>query len=337
MTEQMTREQLNEILQPGLINRKCHTMGSLFTEKVVENGMTGTQMGQHLMRPDSFFGRAWANTPELHDQSQGTLAGLTDLANVVIDAPAPMAIGQYLVRKVDIGPNKRKFRIRDRGKSKSTKRGILSRGKGSTQKFVEVDPESEEESHETWDRNYAEDSNWDVAMEEAQAVSKAHMEDMSQIIMDKLAGISANSINSGGLHSMTGGNLSFDNLVDMRAKMLENNVEPNAVAASPTVMAKLVKDEAFQSSFRYGDFVDKRNGYIGMVFGMNVYQSSQIAANHCYMLDVDKTLICGVRRDAMMESYEEIQNGKKTYGIKVSTRYDLVEYEPKYFLRSENA
>ena len=113
------------------------------------------------------------------------------------------------------------------------------------------------------------------------------------------------------------------------------NVNPNALVLHTTQGHQLLKDDDFKDIRLYGEFTDKSRGFIGRIFDMDIYQTTQLTSRHGFMLNTNEVLAMGVRRDGLMEAYQETQDGKTEYGIKISTRYDLKEIQPKYILRSE--
>lgn len=320
-------EILNQ-LSEKIHDRKCHHTGSMLISDNVD-GVSSDSIKKELLE-SKFFALA-----RKHSKSQDTTADLVELANFVIDAPAPDAVGEDLVRRVDMQSPSRKVRLREPGVADETARGKSNMGKGSRSSYVTLHPEDELEAHESWDQNFLEDADWQVATEEAQAVSTALKEKTSKTIIDKLLAIPAGQLNTGGVFNS--GTLALDTLIDMRQKMIENYVRPNTLLLAPAEMGKLLKDSDFKDSLRYGDFVNKSEGYIGAFMGMDVYESAQMATGKAIMMDKNYTMLFGVRRYQMMESYEEVQDGDKTYGVKISTRYQLQVGNGKYCLRTENA
>ena len=56
---------------------------------------------------------------------------------------------------------------------------------------------------------------------------------------------------------------------------------------------------------------------------MDIYESNQMPVNTSVMLHKQNYMLYAVRRDMMLESYEEVDNGKTTYGVKVSSRFEI--------------
>ena len=331
-----TPELIQAKLRPGLQKRKCHNMASLFSNDLIE-GRPGNEIGVELMN-SGFFAIARANSAKFHNRSQGATADLIELSNVIHDAPAPYAIGEMLVRKYPMMTESKKIRIRDRGKAVKTGRGGFSRGRGGTNTFVKLSPEDILEDHDSWDREYLEDSDWDVAMDEAMAITKGLNELCSKVIIDKLDNIAASKTATGSLYTgVVLGKLALDDIIKMRAQMHNINTVPNALVLSSIEAGDLLQDDDFKDERLYGSYVDKNEGYLGKILGLDVWETTQIASGHILMLDINEVLAMGVRRDKLMESYQETKNGNTKYGIRISTRYDLIEVQPKYLYRCETA
>ena len=160
----------------------------------------------------------------------------------------------------------------------------------------------------------------------------------SQRIITAIDEIPAGDTATEALHQCgTGGTLTFDDLVDMRQILLSKYVSPDRIILNPIQMGDLLKAEVFQDSLKYGDFTQKGQGYIGNFFGADIYESAQQPLGHLTWLASQNAMLFAVRRYMMAESYEEVQNGQKEFGVKISTRYQLRTGSPKYVLRTENA
>lgn len=323
-------EILNE-LSEKVHNRKCHNTASMLLNEEID-GVASDSIQKELLN-SKFFAMA-----RKHSKSQDTTADLVELANFVIDAPAPEAVGEELVRRVEMQSPSRKVRLREPGVADETGRGKANLGKGSTSSYITLQPEDELESHSSWDQNFLEDADWQVATEEAQAVSTALKEKTSQLIINKLMAVPAANLNGKNVHeAATTDSFSFTDIVNMRQKMLSNHVRPDTLALNPLQIADLLNEDEFQNSLKYGDFVNKSQGFIGSLFGMNIYESAQISDGKVLMMDKMNTMLFAVRRYAMLESYEEVQDGDKTYGVKISTRYQIKEGNTRYLSRCDDA
>ena len=294
---------------------------------------------QRLM-DSPFFAAARSNTnrPVGHSKSQDVTADLIELSNIVIDTPVPEAVGEMLARRVDMMQATKKIRIREPAKVGKTSRGKPSRGRGTKSSYITLYPEDEWESHSSWDQKFLEDVEWSVAGEETQAIAEELRRTTSQNIINAIDDIPAADTSIGALHACgTANQIGFDDLVDMRQLMLSKYVSPDRLIINPLQMGDLLKQDVFQDSLKYGDFVNKGMGYIGNFFGMDIYESAQQPDGHVSLLAHMNCMLFAVRRYMMAESYEEVQDGNKEYGVKISTRYQLKTGSPKYALRTENA
>ena len=217
-----------------------------------------------------------------------------------------------------MGTATKKVRIRHPAIAAGTGRGRAARGRGTTSTFIELKPETEEESHSTWDLNFLEDADWSVAMEETAAISKEIQEKISQLIIDKMVA---------GAGTMTAaaqaGQIDFVKVVNARALMLSKNIRPDCLVTGPDNVARLIQDTNFRNGFMYGDLMNKREGYMGRFLGLEIYESTQMPDNTALMLKKDGYMLYGVRRDMMLDSFEEFNEGKTEYGVCVTSRFDL--------------
>ena len=331
VTERDDKAHVLGTLSKAFEKRKCHTMAS-------EIRLAAEGDSKALENLQSLWESPFFESARKHNKSQDALAGLVDLANFVIDVPTPMAVGEELVRRIDMETQTRKVRIREPAIAHRTARGRPHRGRGRRSRYVELKPDDEIESHSSWDRNFLEDADWSVATEEASGIAEELREVTSQTILDAIKAIPVGSTTTEQLVAPgTANTLGFNDVVDMRQNMLAKYVRPNRMVMNPLQTADLLKEEVFQDSLRYGDFVNKGEGYIGSLFGMDIYESAQMTDGHMWMLDVRYTMLFGVRRYMMMERFEEVDDGKSEYGVKISTRYDLKVGLGTYISRMEGA
>ena len=273
---------------------KCHSTANL----VGDGEIDGTPVER--IRNDLMESRF---LKKLHNKSQDQTAALVELSNIIIDTPTPDAVGLDLVRRVDLGTATKKVRIREPAIAAGTGRARAARGRGSRSKYVELKPETEEESHATWDLNFLEDADWSVAMDETAAISKELQEKISQLIITKL-------VASAGASTGSLGTLTFAGVVTARKDMMKQNVRPNTLVISPDHMADLLLTSEFKNGYLYGDFVNKREGYMGKFLGLDIYESTQMPENTSLLIQKENFLLYGVRRDMMLDSFEEFEEGK---------------------------
>lgn len=287
---------------------KCHSTADLFKDESIIDGKSAEERRNELF-----------NSPflkKLHNKTQDTTAALVELSNIIIDEPTPDAIGLDLVKRVNLGTATKKVRIREPAITAATGRARAARGRGSRSRYIELKPETEEESHSSWDLSFLEDADWSVAMEETAAISKDIQEKISQIIINKL-------VSSAGSSTASIGTLDFTTLVNTRKDLMLKHIRPNSLLVDPTYMADLLVTDQFQNGYLYGDIVNKREGYMGRFLGMDVYESSQMPVSTAIVMQKENYMLYGVRRDMMLNSYEEFENGKTKYGVCVSSRFDL--------------
>lgn len=327
-------QEIISTLSEKYATKTCHSMASLVRGDEVD-GKSADALTTEL------FNSKFLASAKRHSKSQDTVADLVELANIIIDAPAEEGIGEELVHRVDVMmPGSKKIRVREIAKTSKTARGKTSKATGSRNSYITIDPNEELEAHETWDDNFIEDADWNVAQDETEALATALKLETSQLIIDKLVSVPAAQTNTGNLFAVqTANTLTFDDIVEMRQTMKSNQVTPDCLVLNSLQLGDLLKQEVFQDSLLYGDFVDKGMGYIGSLFGMDVYETFQIPQGHVLMFKKRYTMIFGVRRYAMLKSFDDFdaKKGKVLHGLQISTRYELKVGNAKYLLRCENA
>ena len=335
MADAQVRELVSR-LADKMAHRKCTTMATM-----LQNAVDKKEEDKEIQKilGSEYFARIHANSYRGQNASQDAVQELVELIDFYISEPVPDAIGEMLVRRIDFRNNATKqIPIVSPAVAEATGRGKPSRGRGSRRKYVKVHPDQELESHESWDENHVEDAEWDVAAMEAKEISTALDRKTSKAIIDALVAIPAAQTNGGANYAANqAGTWTFEDMVDMRTAMKNKYVTPKVMVLNYSQSADLVKSEVFQDSRRYGDFVNKAEGYLGMALGMDIYETNEIADGTVLMLDPDKTLAFGVRRYKMLDSYKEYRDGKPTYGMCISTKYDLQVMSGVFYKRCENA
>jgi len=84
-----------------------------------------------------------------------------------------------------------------------------------------------------------------------------------------------------GAKAVSTADLAFQLIVDIRTKMVKNNVPDDGnrwLIVHPEMYAKLLTDNRFISAAQAGTSAGLRNGYVGNVLGFKVYESNNCAA-----------------------------------------------------------
>lgn len=339
----MTPEQIIAHLGEDNCHRKAHTTASLalgVKTNTKDDQFDGVSKGKALLS-SKFIRSAIENEKRLHDKTQDETAALVELADFVIKAPEPTGIGRSLVRVVDMNTATKRVRITNPAIAHETARGMSDTARGTATMYIELKPNDELESHESWDNSFLEDADWDVVAEETTGVSSALKLKESQKIFDFIAAVEPTSLAGGGLYrAETNEEWSFDDMVKMRNQMKRNYVTPDTLVMHDDQLVDLLTadDEKFIKSTALGDFFDARSGQFGRsILGLDVIVADQIKPGHVYMMDKQSAILFGIRRDSLLDSYETIENGNRKYGVAVSTRYELKVGLGVYLLRCENA
>lgn len=321
-----------EDLHKKLLNRNCHTMAD-----VIRGGAdTGDNKVSSKQVIDSFSKSAFFPLIAKHTKSQDATAAINELTNIVIDAPAPKAIGREFVRTIETVKESIKVRLPSRGKARKTGRKTSSTSRGQRETFVTLTPSDEFESRDVWDTNYLEDADWDVASEEAAETSRVLKELESQTIIDHIQAIATASIATGALVSAaTGGTLAYADLVNLWAAIQGEDFTPDRVYMHTDQAGDLFKDSDFKDSTILGEFVDIATGHFGRtILGVDIFVSTQVPKTEVTMVDSKIAVLYALRRDGMVTTFELPPNET---GIQISTRYDLQNGRSKAVARIEDA
>ena len=311
-------------------DRKCQTMGSALRQHLDDPNRADDEITKLLS--SEMFQHVRRNTKDTE-----TVQEMVDMVNFIMETPTSGAVGEELVRRLDFNNNAtRQIPIVDPAIARKTARARNNKGRGGRRRYIKVYPELELEDHESWDSNFLEDADWNVASEESRLISEALDRKTSAEIIAFIKAIPANTLNGGRVYP---GPLNFDSFIDMKANMKERFVTPKVCVMGVRTAATLMKTDEFKDSRQYGDFTNKAEGYIGHVNGMDIFETDELDATDCWMLDTMYAVLFGVRRYKMMESYAKFSDTerKMKYGIQISTRYDLKVGLPVYISRMDAA
>lgn len=271
-----------------------------------------------------------------HTASSDVTAGITELSTIILEAPAPAAIGRSLVRVVNTLKESVKIRLPRRGKAVSTARKNLSTSQGERNSFLTITPDKEIEASEEWDDNYLEDADHDVAAREAAELSRSHDEAETAKIIAELEAVPASVLAGGGnVSAITPGTFTYNDMVNLWGKVGSENRTATVIAMHTDQLTNLFKDPDFKDQHILGEFLDIKRGMFGStILGMQVFASTLIPAGHVYALDADMVLMWVLRRDKLAKAWE-IPPSKNA--MQISSRYGSGIGRPEGFARMINA
>lgn len=266
------------------------------------------------------------------DLEQATLAGLTELATFMYQLPRADAIGRMLVRIEPIQEKLRKVRIRSHGKAARSVRGKPSAGrKRPENRFINLTAEDEIEQGAEWDKNSMEDLDYPAIQEDVRGAVTDVNDLETQIIITFLNDIPAAELAGGKrIANHTAGTVDYQDIVAGWATLKRDNFKPTVCAFHTDAIEQLLLDKRFLDERIMGKFMDPVNGMLGKsLLGMTYLCSNHIPKDRMFFIEEGWPAIMAVRRDRLMEPYTEVDGGKTTYGVSVSTRYGLHKAVPE--------
>lgn len=301
----MSAEQ--EILQKlnkKLVYKSCYSMRDVVLGKPDTDSEDSE--GKVSLK-DSYLFKTYLKKFEKHTLSNDPTGALTELANLVVEAAAPEAIGRELVNIIETNKNSVKFRLpklAKAGKTSSSRKNPASVGERNTFKTINVDTELE--SSERWDRTFLEDAEYDVEARELEAISVGLKRKFSKLIIDKFEAITAANLAGGAeVSPASAGSLSYNDIVELRTKVRKENFNPTKLVVSEDGLGELLKDDKFLSSLFFGDALDKRSGLIARsMLGFDVLSSTQVSDKIAMMIDPDVVFGVPLRRDETLDTWD---------------------------------
>ena len=308
-------------LHSKLQNRQCITNAVLFDDDN-PNQLKEYKASDIVQLKDNGLVKALQRTTTKHTASSNETAGINELSNILLEEPAPDAIGRMLVHVIETMKQSLKIRISKQGKAVKTSRAKRSVSFGDKPEYLTFIPDKEFEVNDEWDQNYLEDADHDVAASQARMLSTAMQTLETEVILDELNAVPNADLAGGAeVNQAEAGSLKFIDLVNLWERVKTENHSPNSLAMSPKSYASLLKDTVFIDTTLYGEFIDRDTGMFGMMlFGLQIYVSSLVGTK-VYCLDSMQVIMYVLRRDAMMRNWTEGRANKD--GIQISTRYDI--------------
>lgn len=97
----------------------------------------------------------------------------------------------------------------------------------------------------------------------------------------------------------TTGTLGYENIVDLKTKMIKLQTNPDVLFVAPDNYAQLEKDQQFLAASHFGDGVLFKEGVVGRVSGLDVVMVPEIPKDVVLMMDTSLKPVWLVRRQGV--------------------------------------
>jgi len=266
------------------------------------------------------FSKLMKNTAAQDETSQ-----INELANKILDYGKAATIGRSMCSVHYTDKETLKIRKPKEGKAKKTAGDTWSiNTKGQRNEYVEVKTDKYLDSGDEWTTAQVEDTEYDYLMAQTQESMYNLAKLESQVILDKFTSLEDDSGIAGTVAKADDHeDINMDTLIALRGKLSEKDRQVRAYVMSEATLTQLLQDEKLQNSeyLTSGSF-DYDTGMINATFlGAKFLPSSLMAADKCYAIDTDVTMLYVLRRDALIEPYTRTDAG--VHGLRITSRYGL--------------
>ena len=204
--------------------------------------------------------------------------------------------------------------------------------KGQRRTYLEIRPDRYLYAGDSWNRSYIEDSSWNVMQSQMEEVAHNLRRKETEIVLAELKKLQSVSGIAGKV-GRTGDDstMKVDTLVRLRGKITAKNYEPNIVVMGEDLLTELLSDNTAQdSTFFQSRFYDEATGMTSITFlNMRILSSTLVPAATAYCIDSNHCLALVLRRDELVQSWEDRQHNK--FGITASNRFNLKQARKEAF------
>jgi hypothetical protein len=255
----------------------------------------------------------------LFSDSVGALGRMHD---TLVEAAYPELIGRDITNVMSTNETMERFPLDAKGIAYLYAEGGATRLSGTKTSTVDINTNILAESSEEWTKEYVEDATWNVMNQMVEKVGRALGEEETKKIIALYGAVAAADLASGTV--LAGGGLVFSwaQLLALRVAVRGENWKPNVLAVNEMQLHQLLNDDKFvKASYLPSSETDVSKGVIYGALGMRIHPSTLVPNGTVYALDTRVASAMLLRRDVVVEDWEDVKNGK--YGVRATTRFGI--------------
>jgi HK97 family phage major capsid protein len=269
---------------------------------------------------------------DLFSDAVGAIGRLHD---TLVQAAYPEMIGRGIITVRPTTQAMERFPLDEKAVAYRYAEGAATRLSGKKNDTVDVYTNITAESSEEWTREFLEDATWNVMDMMSAKVGKALGEEETNRILALYGAIADEDLAGGEPIDHGGAAMNWNGLAKLHDAIIEENWKPTVLVLNERQLHQLFTDDKFiHAQYLPSGQTDLEQGSIGTVLGMRVHASTLVPTGTAYALDTTVASVMLLRRDIMVEDWEDIKNGK--YGVRATTRFGVGVLRSKAIAKMTN-
>ncbi len=242
--------------------------------------------------------------------------------DTLVEAAYPELIGRDITEVMSTNETMERFPLDTKGIAYLYAEGAAARLSGTKNSTVDINTNILAESSEEWTKEFVEDATWNVMNQMVEKVGRALGQQETEKIIALYGNVAAADLASGAVLAGGGTVFSWAQLLALRAAVRGENWRPNVLAVNEMQLHQLLNDDKFvKASYLPSSETDVSKGVIYGALGMRIHPSTLVPNGTVYALDTRVASAMLLRRDVVVEDWEDVKNGK--YGVRATTRFGI--------------
>jgi HK97 family phage major capsid protein len=249
-------------------------------------------------------------------------AALGRLHDTLVQAAYPEMIGRDIITVMPTTEPMERFPLDEKAVAyryaESSATRLSGRKNGTADVYTNILAESSEE----WTREFLEDATWNVMNTMVDRVGRALGEEETNRIIALYGSVADADLAGGQPINQSNAALNWAGLVKLHNALRAENWKPTVLAVNEVQLHQLLSDDKFiHAQYLPSGQTDLEDGTITSVLGMRVQASTLVPNGTAYAIDTRVASVMLLRRDIVVEDWEDIKNGK--YGVRATTRFGI--------------
>ncbi|MCW4004608.1 MAG: phage major capsid protein [Candidatus Bathyarchaeota archaeon] len=249
-------------------------------------------------------------------------AALGRLHDTLVQAAYPEMIGRDIITVMPTTEPMERFPLDEKAVAYRYAEGSATRLSGRKNGTADVYTNILAESSEEWTREFLEDATWNVMNTMVDRVGRALGEEETNRIIALYGSVADADLAGGQPINQSNAALNWAGLVKLHNALRAENWKPTVLAVNEVQLHQLLSDDKFiHAQYLPSGQTDLEDGTITSVLGMRVQASTLVPNGTAYAIDTRVASVMLLRRDIVVEDWEDIKNGK--YGVRATTRFGI--------------
>jgi HK97 family phage major capsid protein len=249
-------------------------------------------------------------------------AALGRLHDTLVQAAYPEMIGRDIITVMPTTETMERFPLDEKAVAYRYAEGSATRLSGRKNGTADVYTNILAESSEEWTREFLEDATWNVMNTMVDRVGRALGEEETNRIIALYGSVADADLAGGQPINQSNAALNWAGLVKLHNALRAENWKPTVLAVNEVQLHQLLSDDKFiHAQYLPSGQTDLEDGTITSVLGMRVQASTLVPNGTAYAIDTRVASVMLLRRDIVVEDWEDIKNGK--YGVRATTRFGI--------------